>query len=220
MSMMKNQPAHGALRAHPARHAAQDAWDNCEAEQAERAPLRAAGFDHAEGVERGSAGPTLPGPLLRRTFEYIERNLDLKFKWDDLAAAVGLEPFRFARGFKRATGMTPHRYVMSVRVRRARELLAAHESSTANVALDVGCSCQSHLTTLFRLHTGTTPAAFRRAARQSRRVLQVAAAGAAATPKAQERGPGGFRIGVRVRQPRPQDIAAPCAWLESIPHYG
>ena len=52
MSMMKNQPAHGALRAHPARHAAQDAWDNCEAEQAERAPPRAAGFDHAEGVER------------------------------------------------------------------------------------------------------------------------------------------------------------------------
>ena len=180
MSMMENQPAHGALRAYPARHAAQDAWDDCEAEQAERASPRAAGFDQAEGVERGSAGATLPEPLLWRTFEYIERNLDSKLKWDDLAASVGLDPFRFARGFKRATGMTPHRYIMAVRVRRARELLAADESSIAHVALDVGCSCQSHLTTLFRVHTGTTPAAFRRAARESRQVLQTVAAGAAA----------------------------------------
>jgi AraC-like DNA-binding protein len=164
-------------------------WDNCEAEQAERPPLRATGFDQAAGVERGSVGATLPDPLLRRTFEHIERNLDSKLKWDDLAAAVGLEPFRFARGFKRATGMTLHRYIMAVRVRRARELLAGDESSIANVALDVGCSCQSHLTTLFRMHTGTTPAAFRRAVRQSRRVLQAAAAGAAAAPRLRSEAP-------------------------------
>lgn len=189
MSMMNNQPAHGALRAYPARHAAQDAWDNCEVEQAERAPLRATGFDRAPGVEPGSACATLPEPLLRRTFEYIERNLDSKLKWDELAAAVGLEPFRFARGFKRATGMTPHRYIIAVRVRRARQLLAADESSIANVALDVGCACQSHLTTLFRVHTGTTPAAFRRAARQSLRVLQVVAAGAAAAPRLRSEAP-------------------------------
>ena len=180
MSMMDNQPAHDALRAYLARPAAQDAWDDCAAEQAERTPFRAPGFDQAGSAERGCTGATLPEPLLRRTFEYIERNLDSKLKWEDLAAAVGLGPFQFARGFKRATGMTPHRYIMAVRVRRARELLAADESSIANVALDVGCSCQSHLTTLFRLHTGTTPAAFRRAARRSRQVLQAAAAGAAA----------------------------------------
>ena len=131
MSTMESQPAHGALGAYPARHAAQDAWDDCEAAQAELAPVRAQAFDQAEGVERGSAGATLPEPLLRRTFEYIERNLDSKLKWDDLGAAVGLDPFRFARGFKRATRMTPHRYVMAVRVRRARELLAADELSIA-----------------------------------------------------------------------------------------
>ena len=179
MSMMDNQPAHGALRAYPALHAAQDAWDDCTAAPAERGPFLAPGFSQAERVERGSARATLPEPLLRRTFEYIERNLDSKLRWDDLAAAVGLDPFRFARSFKRATGMTPHRYVMALRVKRARELLAADESSIADVALDVGCSCQSHLTTLFRSYTGTTPAAFRRAARQGRLVLQAAAARAA-----------------------------------------
>jgi len=180
MSTMDNQPAHEAPRAYPARHVAQDTGDDCTAAQAERTPFRATGFNQAEGAERGCAGATLAEPLLRRTFEYIERNLDSKLRWEDLAAAVGLGPFRFARGFKRATGLTPHRYIMAMRVRRARELLAVDESSIASVALDVGCYCQSHLTTLFRVYTGTTPAAFRRAARQRRQVLQAAAADAAA----------------------------------------
>ena len=133
-------------------------------------------------VEQRSTGATLPEGLLRRVLEHIERNLDSKLKWDELAAAVGLDPFRFARGFKRATGVTPHQYVMATRVRRAMGLLAREGTSIANVALEVGCSCQSHLTTLFRMHTGTTPAAFRRAARESRRVLEHAAAGAASAP--------------------------------------
>ena len=134
------------------------------------------------GVEQRSSGATLPDGVLRRVLEYIERNLDSKLKWDELAATIGLDPFRFARGFKRATGMTPHRYIMATRVQRAMELLAREGTSIATVALDVGCSCQSHLTTLFRMHAGTTPAAFRRAARESRRVLEHAAAGAASAP--------------------------------------
>ena len=35
----------------------------------------------------------------------------------------------------------------------------------ADIALEVGCSCQSHLTTLFRKHLGTTPGAVRVSAR-------------------------------------------------------
>src|SRR6266550_3603793 len=35
-----------------------------------------------------------------------------------------------------------------------------------DIALEVGCSCQSHLTTLFRKHLGTTPGAFRGSARK------------------------------------------------------
>jgi AraC family transcriptional regulator len=129
-----------------------------------------------------TARATLPEAFVRRAFEYIESNLDSKLKWEELARTVGLDPFRFARDFKRATGTTPHRYVMAARVRRAKELLAGEGTSIANVALDVGCSCQSHLTTLFRRYTGTTPDAFRRAARESRRALERAAAGAASAP--------------------------------------
>ena len=181
--MIKIEQAPGTSHAAPDQYVAQDPWDHRQAGLAELAVLedlrREPGLP---GAEQRSTGATLPDRLLRRVLEHIERNLHSKLKWEELAAAVGLDSFRFARGFKRATGMTPHRYVMATRVQRAMELLTREGTSIANVALDVGCSCQSHLTTLFRMHTGTTPAAFRRAARESRRVLEHAAAGAASAP--------------------------------------
>jgi len=188
MTMIKIEQAPGTSDADPAQHVAQDTWDYRQAGPAELAVLeclrREPGLPEAE---QRSTGATLPDGLLRRVLEYIERNLDSRLKWDELAAAVGLDPFRFARGFKRATGTTPHRYIMATRVQRAMDLLGAEGTSIADIALDVGCSCQSHLTTLFRMHTGTTPAAFRRGARESRRVFEHAVAGAASAPALRNR---------------------------------
>jgi AraC family transcriptional regulator len=107
--------------------------------------------------------------VLRRAVRYVNDHLDTKLKWEDIATEVGLDPFTFGRGFKQATGMTPHQYVIRCRLRRAMKLLAHDEVALADVALEVGCSCQSHLTTLFRKHLGTTPGAFRLSARQGER---------------------------------------------------
>ena len=101
---------------------------------------------------------------LRRAIRYVNANLDSKLRWHEISQAVGLNPFRFARGFKLTAGMTPHQYIIRCRLRQAMRLLVRREMSLADVALEVGCSCQSHLTTLFRKHLGTTPGAFRESA--------------------------------------------------------
>jgi AraC family transcriptional regulator len=72
---------------------------------------------------------------------------------------------RFCRAFKRATGRPPHSYVLEQRVQRASELLAGSRRPIAEVALAVGFSSQSHLTTAFRKITGATPHAYRLARR-------------------------------------------------------
>jgi transcriptional regulator GlxA family with amidase domain len=108
---------------------------------------------------------TLGRDPLRRVIRFVNANLDSKLKWDEIAEAVGLDPFTFGRGFKAATGITPHQYIIRCRLRKALRLLARDELTLADVALEVGCSCQSHLTTLFRKHLGTTPGAFRVSAR-------------------------------------------------------
>jgi AraC-like DNA-binding protein len=48
-------------------------------------------------------------------------------------------------------------------------LLARDELALADIAIEVGFSCQSHLTNQFRKHLGTTPGAFRGAARVGHR---------------------------------------------------
>ena len=41
------------------------------------------------------------------------------------------------------------------------KLLSQSEMKLAEIALEVGCCCQSHLTALFRKHLNTTPGEYR-----------------------------------------------------------
>ena len=66
-----------------------------------------------------------------------------------------MDAFGFSRSFEQFTVMTPHQYVIRCRVHRAMKLLEGEKLSVSDIALEVGCSRQSHLTTLFRKHTGT-----------------------------------------------------------------
>jgi len=116
-----------------------------------------------------ASASSLSYDVLRRAVRFVNDHLDAKLKWEDIATEVGLDPFTFGRGFKQATAMTPHQYVIRCRLRRAMKLLVRDELALADVALEVGCSCQSHLTTLFRKHLGTTPGAFRMSARRGQR---------------------------------------------------
>src|SRR5258706_1950906 len=119
---------------------------------------------------------------LRRVVRFVNDNLDSKLTWDDIADGIGMDRYVFGRRFKLTTGITPHRYVTRCRIGKAMKLLAHGRLSLADIALEVGCSCQSHFTTLFRDHVGTTPGEFRRraAARVTVKSAPWSAASAAA----------------------------------------
>jgi transcriptional regulator GlxA family with amidase domain len=102
--------------------------------------------------------------MLRRVVRFVNDYIDTKLTWDDIADGIGMDRYAFGRRFKLTTGITPHQYVIRCRIRKAMKLLADGRSSLADIALEVGCSCQSHFTTLFRDHVGTTPGKFRRRA--------------------------------------------------------
>lgn len=119
-------------------------------------------LQHYSAARRNAARPGgLPKHLLRRAVEFIHANLAHDLTLDDIAQAVGLSPFYFARLFKQATGLGPHRYVMHSRVERAKELLRLTERPIVDVALATGFADQSHLTEVFRRLTGATPNVFR-----------------------------------------------------------
>ena len=145
--------------------------NDCSDTPAGKAKASSASPVRLEAAANGQQALTLPRSLLRGTIRYIHSNLDSRLTWKELATAVGIDEFKFGRAFKMSTGMTPHQYVTRCRLRRALKLLHRGEMAIADIALEVGCSCQSHLTALFGRYIGTTPGAFRNVAKQSRRLL-------------------------------------------------
>ena len=63
--------------------------------------------------------------------------------------------------FREATGLSPHHYLIQVRVERARQLLA-EGAIPSMTALMTGFADQSHLTYHFKKHLGITPANYQR----------------------------------------------------------
>jgi AraC family transcriptional regulator len=109
-----------------------------------------------------------PGRSTRLTFgrlarakAFIEQHLAENFPLLDLAEAVGVSPFHFARMFKGSVGVTPHQYLIQVRIERAKQLLERGTLPLIEIALQVGFSSQSHLTAVFRKTVGLTPAVYR-----------------------------------------------------------
>ena len=78
----------------------------------------------------------------------------------DISRQAGLGKSALVRAFAREKGITPYRYLLAVRVDRARRLLERGRSLT-ETALAAGFSDQSHFTNCFTAITGLTPGAYR-----------------------------------------------------------
>lgn len=101
----------------------------------------------------------------------IERRAAELLTLDDVAAAVGLSTFHLMRVFKRSIGVTPHQYLMRVRLLRAIDLLRDTRQPVTSIAYEAGWSDLSNFTRTFQRDVGCSPGQFRRG---DRRLLEVA----------------------------------------------
>lgn len=101
---------------------------------------------------------------IKRVLELIDARLDQTVSLDEMAQVAGLSPFHFSRQFKRSTGASPHRFLLSRRLERARLLLEKPGAELGAVSQQVGFADQSHFTRWFRRQFGVTPGQVKRAA--------------------------------------------------------
>ncbi len=99
----------------------------------------------------------------------------------DLARTAHASPFHLCRIFKRASGLSVHRYQTRLRLLEGLDALVERDVPLAELALDLGFSSHSHFTDAFRRELGMAPSAFRHLAtaeravraRQAHRVLHA-----------------------------------------------
>jgi AraC family transcriptional regulator len=104
---------------------------------------------------------SLSRACLNRALEAIELNLSGGLSLAEVATAAAISPFRLSHGFKNATGVSLHQYVIQRRVERAKVMLRTTAEPIAHIAAAVGFASQSHFTTVFKRMTGATPRAYR-----------------------------------------------------------
>jgi AraC family transcriptional regulator len=107
---------------------------------------------------RPDTNPVVPRAV-SAAVAFIDENYERDISLGDIAASVHLSPFHLARTFKKTVAVTPHQYLVQVRVNSARSLIhsGAGAGSLAEIAAAVGFADQSHLTRQFKRVFGKTP---------------------------------------------------------------
>jgi AraC-like DNA-binding protein len=98
---------------------------------------------------------------LRRARDLMDREYAEPIDVAALARVALMSPAHFARQFRAAYGETPHSYLMTRRIERAKALLRLGELSVTEVCLAVGCTSLGSFSARFTELVGETPTAYR-----------------------------------------------------------
>jgi AraC family transcriptional regulator len=97
---------------------------------------------------------------LQQAIDFIQSHLTEKLSLEIIATELGISSYYFCHLFKISTGISPYQYLIQCRIERAKEFLLRGQMSTAQVAVEVGFSDQSHFIRHFKRIAGVTPKHF------------------------------------------------------------
>lgn len=110
-----------------------------------------------------AAGATCADPKLLAARDHLHDRMADDVGLEELARVAGVDRFRLTRQFTNAFGLSPHAYLVRLRLRAARRLLATG-ATISDVAAAVGFADQSHLGRWFQRAYRMSPAAYQRRA--------------------------------------------------------
>src|SRR5262249_8883998 len=95
--------------------------------------------------------------LLNRLRDFVFEHLDEPLDVATLAKMTNRSQFHFSRVFTQSVGVSPHRYVVHLRLQRAVEMVRDGKFGLAAIAAKTGFADQSHLTRWIRRVHGVSP---------------------------------------------------------------
>jgi AraC-like DNA-binding protein/CheY-like chemotaxis protein len=97
--------------------------------------------------------------------QFIEENLGGPLDLETCAKQANLSKFHFCRAFKRHFGLSPMKFVNSLRLSRAQDLLCRDDLNITDVAMNVGFNDLGSFIKAFKRYMGVPPRKFRRSSR-------------------------------------------------------
>jgi AraC-like DNA-binding protein len=122
------------------------------------------------------AGQTGQDPTLLRRLLRAKDRIDAASheEWPirRLARVSGVSEAHFARSFKEAFGLPPHRYLLTRRIERAKALLRDTDTPVTDIAFETGWGSLGTFGRVFRDVTGESPGELRAREKAARHALE------------------------------------------------
>jgi len=99
---------------------------------------------------------------METALQWIHEHVQEKVVIGELAARVGLSPARFRQLFHQYVGVSPKRYLLSLRLHASKSLLAQPDRTVGEAGELAGLGTPQQFSRVFRQHTGLTPTEWRR----------------------------------------------------------
>ena len=119
----------------------------------------------------GSLDPRLLRRLLRAK-DRMDAASHEEWPVPRLASVSGVSEAHFARSFKHAFGLPPHRYLLTRRIERAKALLRDTDLAVTEIAFQTGWSSLGTFGRIFRDITGESPSELRAREQRGRHQLE------------------------------------------------
>lgn len=106
--------------------------------------------------------PSSRQDVLKRSASYLEQHcFDPDFDYEELARRSGVSYSYYKRIFIARYGVPPSRYILSLKMNRARALLLSTPYSVGQIAALLGYEDPAYFSRQFRAETGSSPLQFR-----------------------------------------------------------
>ncbi|MCS6959619.1 MAG: response regulator transcription factor [Pseudanabaenaceae cyanobacterium SKYGB_i_bin29] len=94
--------------------------------------------------------------------QYLENHIDRDIKLGEMAQLMQMNSSYFCRVFHQEIGVSPHQFLLQMRIKKAKQLLRQSPQMSVNdIAISCGFSSQSLLNKHFKKLVGTTPTQYR-----------------------------------------------------------
>ncbi|MCM1224514.1 MAG: AraC family transcriptional regulator [Lachnospiraceae bacterium] len=97
---------------------------------------------------------------IERACKFMEQHFTERIYLDQICRQAGLSKSTLLRAFTKSKGITPYRYLETIRINEAKKLLS-NGISPLDVAIRTGFSDQSHFTNYFTSFIGLAPGVYR-----------------------------------------------------------